>query len=102
MRTASRAHRAAPLAALLPALLLALLLAPSAPARAQDGVPRISVEELAATLGSDDLVVVDVRTPASWEADDTRIPGALRVDPSDGAPMAAFLPRGKTIVLYCA
>jgi rhodanese-related sulfurtransferase len=48
----------------------------------EHGIPRISVDELAALLdGPDPPIVLDVRTRSQYEEDASRIPGSLRVKP---------------------
>jgi rhodanese-related sulfurtransferase len=67
-----------------------------------DQAPRITAEELAAKLGSPDLVVVDVRTGKDWDAGKTKIKGAARQDPRAAADWAKTYDRSKLYVLYCA
>lgn len=67
-----------------------------------DQAPRITAEELAAKLGSPDLVVVDVRTGKDWDAGKTKIKGAARQDPRAATDWAKTYDRSKMYVLYCA
>ena len=71
-------------------------------ATASDEVPRISVDALNAMLGSPDLLIIDVRQGGDWDADDAKIKGAVRMDPSNFDTWKDQLPQDKTIVLYCA
>ncbi len=65
-------------------------------------VPRITVEELAARLaGPEPPVVLDVRTRSSYERDDARIPGDVRVLPDRVAEWAAGQDRSRPVVTYC-
>ena len=80
-------------------LLCVLLTSPIAFA---DSVPRISVDELNSRLGSEEIVVLDVRSGRDWDAANTRITGSERVNPGQVNQWAENFPRGKTIVLYCA
>lgn len=65
-------------------------------------VPRISKEELRAMLDNPDLIIVDVRTSASWEKSKVKIQGAVREDPNDTKSWAEKYSKDKTLVLYCA
>lgn len=65
-------------------------------------VPRISKEELRAMLDNPDLIIVDVRTSASWEKSMVRIRRAIREDPNDTKSWAEKYSKDKTLVLYCA
>ena len=68
---------------------------------AQD-VPRISKDELKAKLGSDGIVLIDVRTESDWGMSNEKIAGAIRMDPETLDTWAATLPKDKEIILYCA
>jgi rhodanese-related sulfurtransferase len=65
-------------------------------------VPRISKEELKAMLDNPDLIILDVRTGASWEKSKVKIQGAIREDPNDTKSWAEKYSQDKTLVLYCA
>lgn len=73
----------------------------SASAIAQD-VPRITKDELKAMMGSEDLVILDLRREKDWESSDSKIKGAIREDPRDIASWADKYEKDKTYVLYCA
>lgn len=67
-------------------------------------VTHLPPSDLEARLGSDDVVVLDVREPAEYAV--SRLPGALRVDPgmTERQFRAEFAGRlvGKTVVVYCS
>jgi len=65
-------------------------------------VPRITLEDLKAELGSPDLVVIDVRTDKDWKESDRKIAGAFREDSSTPQKWAGNYAKEKKIVLYCA
>lgn len=63
--------------------------------------PSLTKEELLKLLGSDQVVILDVRHPRDWQASDRKIPGAIRITDGDFSPIKA-LSRDKQYVLYCA
>ncbi len=65
-------------------------------------VPRMSIEDLKAKLGDPDVVVLDVRSEADWNASKSKIQGALRQLPSNTKAWAEKHDKDKTLVLYCA
>lgn len=65
-------------------------------------VPRMTGEELRALLGTDNVVVVDVRAGGDWARSDEKIEGAVREDPGSVESWAAKYGKDKTLVLYCA
>ena len=69
---------------------------------AEDNIPRITTEELKGMLGSEDLVLLDVRTKKDWKKSDIKIAGAVRVDPDDAGAWAADYAKNQKIILYCA
>jgi len=69
---------------------------------AEDDIPRMTKEELRAKLGDPDLVVVDVRTEASWKDSASKIKGAVREDPNDVQTWLKKYPKDKTLVFYCS
>nr|WP_041286430.1 rhodanese-like domain-containing protein [Desulfomonile tiedjei] len=69
---------------------------------AQDGVPRISKEELRAMQGSPELIIIDVRSPRDWESSDMKIRGAVREDPMNIPNWIRKYPPEKILVFYCA
>ena len=66
-----------------------------------DSVPRMSVDELNSRLGTEEIVVLDVRSGRDWNAANTRITGSERVNPGEVSQWAENFPKGKTLVLYC-
>lgn len=72
----------------------------AAEATPNDGVRRISVEELRAALGEDRAVILDVR--GSVEYDLGHIKGARLLPLGEIARRASELPHEKLIVTYCA
>lgn len=59
-------------------------------------------EELKSLLGSDEVVVLDVRAGRDWSTSELKIPGAIRASGNDFDSWATSHPREKKIVLYCA
>jgi rhodanese-related sulfurtransferase len=76
------------------------VLAPTVPAK--DTVNRITKEELKDKLGDPNVVIVDVRKGQDWKASETKIKGAIRVDPDKVASLAEKYAKDKTLVFYCA
>ena len=66
------------------------------------GVPLITAEELKARLGEHNLIILDVRREAHWNASDRKIVGAVREDPEAVESWAGKYAKEKTLVLYCA
>jgi NhaP-type Na+/H+ or K+/H+ antiporter len=67
-----------------------------------DGVARITPEELAERLSSPDPpIVLDVRTRSQYERDHVRIPGSIRVMPDQVREWAVRQPTRQPVVLYC-
>jgi rhodanese-related sulfurtransferase len=64
-------------------------------------VPTISIDELRQLLGTPEVVILDVRHPRDWQTSNKKIPGAIRIDDGDFAPIKA-VDRDKRFVLYCA
>ena len=75
---------------------------PATPAAAQheDGVRRITVNELKEAMNRNDLLIVDVRNEASFKAG--RIKGAILVPVNEVDKNLDKLPKDKFIVTYCA
>ncbi len=91
---------------LLAVSIVALLLLTSLPALAAldtSQVPRMAPQELVKLLGDPNVVILDARQPGDWDQSDSKIKGAVRVDPK--AKIGTLLdtyPKDKTIVLYCS
>lgn len=65
-------------------------------------VPRLSVTDLNAQLGDDQLTVVDTRSRRDWDNATQKIVGAKRGDPQQVNQWKDTLPKNGAIVLYCA
>jgi rhodanese-related sulfurtransferase len=65
-------------------------------------VPRMTVDELKALLGTPDVVILDVRINSDWNRSTEKIMGAVREDPSEVKVWAKKYSKEKTLVLYCA
>ncbi|PLY11593.1 MAG: hypothetical protein C0624_01825 [Desulfuromonas sp.] len=65
-------------------------------------VPRMTTDELKDRLGEENLVVLDVRTPADFDRATQKIVGAERVDPTDAVNWATNYAKDQTLVLYCS
>jgi rhodanese-related sulfurtransferase len=65
----------------------------------REGLEAISREELADRLALGDVVVLDVRPDAEYQAG--HIPGARSVPPAELRRSLAALPRGTEVVAYC-
>jgi rhodanese-related sulfurtransferase len=64
-------------------------------------VPRITIDELKATLASArNVLVIDTRDPGAYET--AHIRGAINIPYSQVAVTAPQLPRSAKIVFYCA
>ncbi len=83
------------------ATILILLFGFTSPAIGED-VGIMDKDELKSMLGTDDLVVLDVRAGRDWSSSEYKIQGAIRVDPGEVSSWAGNYDKGKTIVLYCA
>lgn len=67
-------------------------------------VPRVSVQEVARRLTSEDagkILLVDVRSHGYYDADASRIQGSVRIEPNNLADEIKHLPKDKEIYLYC-
>lgn len=65
-------------------------------------VPTMSKDELKSHLGSDKVVILDVRSGRDWSSSEFMIQGAVRAAGSDIATWSKNYPKDKTLVLYCA
>ena len=63
---------------------------------------RMTKEELKAMLGSQNLIIIDVRYGTDWTGSDLKIKGAVREDPKAIDSWANKYPKDKTLVFYCA
>ncbi len=65
-------------------------------------VPTMSKDELKSHLGSDKVVILDVRSGRDWSSSEFMIKGAIRAAGNDIATWSKDYPKDKTLVLYCA
>jgi rhodanese-related sulfurtransferase len=62
----------------------------------------ITVDELRRRMeAGEQFVFVDVRNPHAWAESDIKLPGALRILPSDLDQHISELPKDRPIVTYC-
>ncbi len=68
-----------------------------------EDIPRMTVDQLKKLLDDPEsaLIIIDVRTGASWSDSKVMIKSAVREDPSDFNSWAKKHPKEKTFVLYC-
>lgn len=73
------------------------------PLQAQDIFARISPEDVLTMLDRPDVVILDVRTGASWDLATTKISGAIRESPDVAIDtwIGKYV-KYKTYVLYCS
>lgn len=69
---------------------------------AKDAVTRITKEDLRAKLNDPHVVLVDVRLGKDWKASESKIKGAVRVDPDDLLSLVDAYPKDTMLVFYCA
>jgi len=60
----------------------------------------ITINQLLESLDHPQLLILDVRTPGSWQASDNKIKGAVRKNPDTFESWANDLPKNKFLVLY--
>ena len=63
-------------------------------------VIKITIDQLLESLDHPQLLILDVRTPGSWQASDNKIKGAVRKNPDTFDSWANDLPKNKDSVLY--
>lgn len=95
-------HRRRVVVGLLAGMGLALLGLGLQVAAAKDSIAKMTKEDLKARLGDPNVVVVDVRLGKDWKASESKIPGAVRVEPAEVASLADKYAKDKTLVFYCA
>ena len=83
-------------------LVFLLLLAFVMPVNGGEDVSRISAEELKGMLSSSDLVLLDARTDKDWKKSDSKIVGAVRIDPKNVGSWADNYGKDQRIIIYCA
>lgn len=67
---------------------------------AERKAPEITKEELKAKLGSEDLIIIDVRLDEQWRFSNRKIPGAVHENPTVLSTWMDKYPKDKTIVFY--
>jgi hypothetical protein len=60
----------------------------------------ITINQLLESLDHPQTLILDVRTPESWQASDNKIKGAVRKNPNTFDSWANDLPQNKYLVLY--
>lgn len=85
-----------------PLIVLALLLGFALTPAVAMAVGLMSVDQLKGMLGSDNLIVLDVRSGRDWNSSEFKIKGAIRADPAEFSTWGNSHPKNKKIVLYCA
>ena len=70
--------------------------------QSQDNVPRTSKEELKPLIGTQDVIVIDVRSQGDWNKEKEMIKGAVREDPIDVTSWMDKYSKDKTLVFYCS
>jgi len=68
--------------------------------QASGQVTKITINQLLESLEHSQLLILDVRDPGSWQADKTKIKGAVRKNPDTFDSWADDLPKNKFLVLY--
>ena len=63
-------------------------------------VIKITINELFKSLNNPKLLILDVRTPGSWQASGIKIKGAVRKNPDTFESWANDFPENKFLVLY--
>lgn len=64
-------------------------------------VDKMNKDELKSLLGSETLVILDVRTGRDWSTSEFKIKDAIRVEGKDLSAASNFT-KDHTFVLYCA
>ena len=64
--------------------------------------PTMGKDELKAQMGSDKIVILDVRSGRDWSSSEFKIKGAIRAPGDKLAQWSANYAKDQTLVLYCA
>jgi predicted sulfurtransferase len=88
------------ISALVALLLLVALAGYSAMPTTVEQVPRLTKEAVKGMLGKPDVVIVDIRYIKQYEQSDSRLPGAVFVQPENFDEFAKNYPKQRTYVLY--
>ena len=67
-----------------------------------DSVMLMEKEELKPLIGTDEVIVLDVRAGRDWSTSQFKIPGAIRSPGDEFDTWGTTHPKNKKIVLYCA
>ena len=62
---------------------------------------RISPEEAKQLLDQGKAIFVDSRNPKAWGENDTKIPGALRIQADRIGEHFAEIPKDRLVIAYC-
>jgi rhodanese-related sulfurtransferase len=62
---------------------------------------RISAADAKARVDTGKAIVLDVVSPAAWDALDVAIARAVRIPPDEFDARSAVLPKDRAIVAYC-
>jgi hypothetical protein len=63
---------------------------------------RVTVEQVKQWMDQGEpLVFLDSRNEAAWSTATSKVPGSLRVPPSDVEPYLSQIPRNRRIIVYC-
>jgi hypothetical protein len=63
---------------------------------------RVTVEQVQQWMDQGEpLVFLDSRNEAAWSTATSKVPGSLRVPPSDVEPYLSQIPRDRRIIVYC-
>jgi rhodanese-related sulfurtransferase len=65
-------------------------------------VSLIEIDDLKNLLGSDEVVILDVRAGRDWSTSEFKIPGAVRASGEDFEKWGNSYPKDKKLILYCA
>ena len=82
-------------------LILTVFLASASTAIGAD-VGIMNKDELKQQLGSENVVVLDVRAGRDWSSSEFKIKGAMRAEPGEVSSWIDKYAKDKTYVLYCA
>jgi rhodanese-related sulfurtransferase len=69
---------------------------------ADETVPRIGQEQLLGMLDDASLTILDARIVKDWRKSDSKIKGAVRVDPHDVSSWIGNYSKDQKIVVYCS
>jgi predicted sulfurtransferase len=82
------------------ALILVALTGYTAPPSSVEQVPRLTKEQVKDMLGKPDVVIVDIRFIKQYEQSDSRLPGAVFVQPENFDEFVKNFPKQRTYIFY--